>query len=65
MDQGVVTVTVRRDWRAGRLGWLLRVHSPGAHTYGKCWCMPQSVGASVQEALEELAADDALADQPE
>lgn len=28
----------RLGWRATWVGRLLRLHSPGAHLFGACWC---------------------------
>lgn len=28
-----------RNWRAGWIGRLLRIHSPSAHAAETCWCI--------------------------
>lgn len=30
---------MRRNWRAGRIGWVLGIHSHTAHVMETCWCI--------------------------
>lgn len=47
-----------RNWRRGRLGKFLGVHSPSAHARGTCWCK----GTRHEIFPEQITASQVLSD---